>query len=91
MMCTFVQPVYMACVPCVAHRCLAFVLHAFVHVHYVCALSVGCVLCYSTYISSVSRMWRVSVLCNLGMVCVVAVYGEYTGYVVIVVCVFVVC
>lgn len=53
-MCTFVQPVYVACVPCVAHWCLAFVLHAFVHVHHVCALSVGCVLCYSTYISSVS-------------------------------------
>lgn len=32
-----------------------------------------------------------SVLCNLGMACVVGVYGEYTGYVVIVVCVFVVC
>jgi hypothetical protein len=59
-----------------------------------CALFVGCVLCYATYISSMRcpcRVWHVWVLCNLCVLCVVGIYSEYMGYAVDVVCMLVVC
>lgn len=71
-MCTFVQLVYMARV-WYTSRCgihLVFVLYACIHVHYVCALSVGCVLCYSKYINS---MRCPHVACGMGGFCVICV------------------